>query len=148
MADTSAPKDGFRSLVRGLAEDLRVKVAFVCEVFGDERDQARTLALSVDGCFLEEMTYRLAGTPCARVCQRGVNYEAKNVARNYPEDTALADWAVDSYMGVAFFDSHERLIGHVGVMNDGPLEDPARVETRLRAAAQGLGPLVERRARG
>ena len=148
MADTSVPKDGFRSLVRDLAEDLRVKVAFVCEVFGDERDQARTLALSVDGCFLEEMTYRLAGTPCARVCQRGVNYEAKNVARNYPEDTALADWAVDSYMGVAFFDSRERLIGHVGVMNDGPLDDPARVETRLRAAAQGLGPLVERRARG
>ena len=69
----------------------------------------------------------MTGTPCARVCQRGVNYEAKNVARNYPEDTALADWAVDSYMGVAFFDSHERLIGHVGVMNDRPLEDPARV---------------------
>ena len=38
--------DGFRSAVRTLAETLHVKVAFVCEVVGEEHELARTLALS------------------------------------------------------------------------------------------------------
>lgn len=138
---------GFRSIVRQLADELHVKVAFVCEVIGPEREEARTLALSVDGAFLEDMTYKLAGTPCAHVCERGVNYQAKDVVRVYPEDPLLVDWGVDSYMGVAFFDADGQLMGHVGVMNDGPLPEPARVETRLRAVAHEIGPRLEPRSR-
>lgn len=134
-----------RDTVRSLAERLGVKVAFVCEIVGARRDEARTLALAVDGRFLDEMTYKLAGTPCALVCEKGVAFLRKHAAEMYPEDRLLAEWAIDSYMGVAFFDADEELVGHVGVMHDGPLEDPAAVETELRSVALELGPRMEKR---
>lgn len=131
------------STIRGLAERLGVKVAFVCEVIGPRREEARTLALSVDGEFLDELTYRLAGTPCALVCEKGVAFTARRVAEMYPEDTILADWQIDSYMGVALYDSGGELMGHVGVMHDAGLTDPARIETELRGMALELGPRLE-----
>jgi len=132
-----------RSTVRGLAERLCVKVAFVCETVGPRREEARTLALSVEGNFLENLTYKLAGTPCALVCEKGVAFTASHAAERYPRDTILSDWGIDSYMGVACLAADGALVGHVGVMNDGPLEDPKRVERALRSAALELGPRLE-----
>ena len=129
--------------IRDLAARLSVKVAFVCEVVGGARDEARTLALAVDGQFLDELTYKLEGTPCALVCEKGIAFTASHAADKYPADTILADWKIDSYMGVAFYDSAGKLMGHVGVMHDDELGDPSSVETELRGMARELGPRLE-----
>ena len=120
----------------------------MCEVLGPKREEARTLALSVDGRFLDELQYKLEGTPCALVCEKGVAFTASKAADMYPEDTLLADWKIDAYMGVAFYDSAGELMGHVGVMHDGGLSDPASVETELRGMALELGQRLEAQRSG
>lgn len=132
-----------RSSVRELTERLHVKAAFVCEIVGTRREEARTLALSVAGSFLDNLTYKLAGTPCALVCEKGIAYTASHAAERFPEDVILAEWGIDSYMGVACMDEDGALLGHVGVLHDGPLEDPKRVETALRSAVLEIGPRLE-----
>jgi len=132
-----------RSTVRGLADRLDVKVAFVCETTGPRRDEARTLALFVDGGFLDNLAYPLAGTPCALVCEKGIGFTARGTADMYPADTVLADWRIDSYMGVACYAGDGSLMGHVGVMNDAPLDHPKRVEKELRSLAAELGPRLQ-----
>jgi hypothetical protein len=127
-----------KQLMRVLAEDTGALVAFVCEACVDPVGKARTLALFVDGEFLENRAYDLAGTPCERVYQRGSTYHSQDVAEIYPEDTALGEWGVESYLGIAIADPGGRVLGHVGVMSNGPFEDPGRVETRVRSMAGEL----------
>ena len=112
----------------------------MCETIGPRRREARTLALFVDGDFLDNLTYGLAGTPCALVLEKGIAFTAGHAAEMYPGDTVLADWQIDSYMGVACYAVDGALVGHVGVMNDAPFDNPRRVETELRSVAIELGP--------
>ena len=135
--------DPLRTLVRNLARDLDVKVAFICELVDEEH--ARTLALSVDGRILDNLRYRLAGTPCAGVYEEGRSYLPRETAAAFPQDALLADWNIDAYLGVAFFDAGGKPMGHVGIMNDRHLTDVVRCESRLREDAQRARTEVERR---
>jgi len=144
-ADERSREDAIHAAVRGLAEELGTKVAFVCEVPENDPEYARTLALSVDGDFLENREYRVAGTPCAGVYKGGRLFHPKGVAQIYPEDRMLAEWRLESYLGVGLYDAAGRLMGHVGVMHDGTLEDVSRSEARLRSVALAIGAELERR---
>lgn len=134
--------DNFRYLVRILARNLNAKVAFICEL-EEGGQRARTLALAVDGTFLDNLEYRLAGTPCEAVYREGSRYIAKDLAKAYPHDDLLVEWSVDSYLGVPFYDESGRILGHVGIMNDGPLRDREAFEALVgdcatRASAELL----------
>ena len=145
MSKSPAGKDDdvFLGLVRTLAHDLEVRVAFVCELIDDI--SARTLALSVDDEFLENLEYKVAGTPCARVHQEGHVYHPSKITSIYPEDNLLKEWSVDSYMGVAVFGSRGKLLGHIGVMGDRQLDDEERSLSLLNKLARRAGLEMERR---
>src|SRR5262245_19685548 len=55
----------FRSLVKHLAEGLRVRFAFVAECLPNLR--ARSLAFFQDNNFGDDFEYALPGTPCMKV---------------------------------------------------------------------------------
>ena len=138
-------EENLRSLVKDLAADLGVKVAFICEVVDEKRERARTLALWCDDAFLENLEYELAGTPCAGVYDKGLTIHAQDVAKIYPTDRILVEWKVDSYMGMPFYDSGGDLMGHIGVMNDRPIGDVDRYRPKLQAAAARVGAAMQRR---
>lgn len=123
----------FRYLVRLLASNLNTKVAFICELTED-RKTARTLALSVDGQFLDSLEYKVAGTPCEAVYRDGPQYIGDGLPSRFPDGgvLVLVEWKVDSYLGVPFFDSDGNAIGHVGIMNERPIEDRKAFQTLLR----------------
>ena len=120
----------FRYLVRLLARNLNTKVAFICEL-SPCREKARTLALAVDGAFLESLEYKVAGTPCEAVYREGTQHVVSGLPGRFPEDPVLVEWQVDSYVGVPFFDSDGQPMGHVGIMNEQPIEDRSAFEALL-----------------
>lgn len=138
MSTTRSHPGELKKLLRDLAEDLDVRVAFICEPCKNQRGHARTVALCFGGDILDNRTYPLEGTPCQRVYDRGVTYHSHDVAHLYPEDTDLVEWGVDTYLGIAIVDETGERRGHVGVMHDSAFEDPASVERKVRALALDL----------
>lgn len=146
MRVTRRPSTEFERMLLQLAEETGVRIAFICEPAEDAPGRARALAILHDGEFAEPYDYALEGTPCGRVYARGSLFHAHGLRSMYPGDAELESWGVDTYLGVAMVDKRGRMLGHVGVMNDEPLSDPAAVETRLRSLAKRVGKLLHERS--
>ena len=145
---SSAPEqadDELLELVRSLAKNMNAKVAFVCELV--DSDTARTVALHVDGHFLDNLEYKVAGTPCQRVYKEGSLFHPREVSQIYPEDRMLADLDLQAYAGVAFYDSRGVIMGHLGIMNGGVMSEDQKPQVKLREAAIKVGAAMERRRR-
>ena len=116
----------FDALVQHLAESLRVKCAWVTEWQPATRE-LRALSFWVDGRFVPDYRYAIAGTPCEGVimdqCLRVV---PERVIELFPGDPDLAPLGAVSYMGRPLLDG-KLVLGNLAVLHDAPLQrDPTR----------------------
>lgn len=134
-SEAQGQEDTLLDLVRTLARDLDAKVAFICQPLESDPDMAQTVALCVDDQFLENLEYKVAGTPCERVYQEGSLSHASGMTDLYPDDDMLAEWNIESYVGYALYDSEGQILGHLGVLDEKPMTDTAKAQSRLRELA-------------
>ena len=137
--------DTLLDLVRTLARDLDAKVAFICQPSESDPEKAHTVALCVDDQFLDNLEYKVAGTPCERVYEKGSLSHASNVTDLYPDDDMLAEWNIESYVGYALYDSEGEVLGHLGVLDEKPMADTAKAQSRLRELATQAVQILELR---
>jgi len=136
--------DGFfRSLVRTLAEALRVEYAFVSELT-QHGTHFRTLALWERGAFVLNVEVALDGTPCEAVLGGEASFHSDRLQELFPRDTVLADWRARSYGGVPMLDSAARVVGHLAFVHDQPLADGVQALAVMRIFAKRAVAEVER----
>ncbi len=139
-AVTGAPF--FHSLVEQLAKGLGVDYAFVAACLPDQR--ARSLAFWQKDRHGAAFEYDLAGTPCEGVVAGRTCFHAADLRRAFPDDVALADLGVESYLGVPVLDSTRTVIGHLVVMDGRPMTpDQSRLSV-LQSFAARAGAELER----
>src|SRR5215813_9316303 len=128
----------FRSLVRHLAEGLRVRFAFVAECLPNLR--ARSLAYFQDHDFGQDFEYALPGTPCMKVAEGRVCHVPEGLAKEFPDDKAMIDLGTVSYLGVPLRGSDGRVIGHLVTFDDKPMPaDPLALSViEIFAARAGV----------
>jgi formate hydrogenlyase transcriptional activator len=125
----------FRSLVRHVAEGLRVRFAFVAECLPNLR--ARSLGFWIDGKFGDDFEYDLPGTPCMEVAKGRTCHVPDRLPDVFPEDKGMIELGTVSYLGVPLWDSQRRTIGHLVVFHDEPLlEDPLALSVMETFAAR------------
>jgi len=110
----------FQALVKHLAMSLGVKYAFVGELTG-AGGRIRTLGIWANGALVENTEYELRGTPCERVFAGETIHVPREVSTLYPQDRALAEWRIESYLGVPLRDAAGRVHGHLAIMDDKPM---------------------------
>jgi formate hydrogenlyase transcriptional activator len=154
--------DALREIVRQLAVAIGVAYAFVAEFAGTPA-RVRTVALWGRGAFMPDLEYDLAGTPCEEVAEGGICLHRDGVQERFPLDVGLVTWGARGYIGVPLVAADGRILGHLAVIDDKPIDegptmtlvrlfaDRARVELeRLRAqvvlerASQALEVRLER----
>ncbi len=136
--------DFFASLVRHLSSALAVRYAFVAECLDRAKSQARTLAFWVGDALGEPFEFSVAGTPCSGVLEGAVCCYTSRVRELFPEDQDLVRLGAESYLGVPILDATSQVIGHMGVLDDKPIqEDPRRVGV-MRIFAARAGAELER----
>lgn len=114
----------FQSLVSTLSRTLRVRYAFVTEVYPLEAPtRARVVAASHDGELCRFDDYDLAGTPCAEVLDDQVCLYTRDVQRLFPHDRALVELKAESYLGVRLRRGDGATIGMLVVIDDKPMHD-------------------------
>ena len=136
----------FQSLVRHLASAIDVHYAFVAE-FADVNTRIRTLAYWAGDRIHENIEYELAGTPCEDVVSGGLCHHATGVRERFPQDKALVEMGIESYLGVPLLDGDGRVLGHLAVFDERPMPADARCLYLFRIfAARATAELERMRA--
>jgi len=125
--------DFFQSLVRHMATALRVRYAFVTAC--DDQKHARSLAYWKGDGFGENFEFDIADTPCEKVLHGEVSHYERGLQALFPLDTALVDMQAESYLGVPMLDRASRVIGHIALLDDKPMEANSRSTDLLKIFA-------------
>jgi PAS domain S-box-containing protein len=137
--------DFFQSLVQHLAQALRARYAFVTTC--DDQKHARTLAFWKDDGFGEDFDFDIADTPCEKVLHGEVCHYRQELRGLFPVDKFVADWQAESYLGVPMLDRSNRVIGHIAILDDKPMEADLRAIDLLKVfASRAAAELKRQRA--
>jgi PAS domain S-box-containing protein len=135
----------FHSLAGQLVRMLDMDYAIVGEFSEDREDSVQTIAVWAGGGIAENFRYELANTPCENVVGKDLCCYPQGVQEQFPEDEMLKDMAVESYVGVPLFDTKERPLGLIAVLDTAPLDNPQFVESTLRVFAARASAELERK---
>ncbi len=125
--------DFFHSLVQHMAQALRARYAFVTTC--DDQKHARTLAFWKGDGFGENFEFDIADTPCRKVLHGELCHHRQGVQGLFPLDKILADLQAESYLGVPMLDDSNRVIGHIAILDDKPMEADSRSVDLLKIFA-------------
>ena len=113
----------FESLVKNLAEILEVHGVWITKYL-EEQNRLSALAFYLDGAFVKEYEYAVAGTPCEPVLEsNGVCHIPERVIELYPDDPDLPPLGAVSYMGIALNDTDGTVLGHLALLDNKPMEE-------------------------
>ena len=129
----------FPSLVQQLAMAMGVDYAYVSERTEDGY-RFRSKAAWGKGQLLPPFDIPAHG-PCEMVLTRKCVHHPDQLRELYPHVQLIQDIGVNSYCGVPVVDSHDRVVGHLAIMDSKPMLDPVRATSILgifamRAAAE------------
>ena len=142
---SSTGSDFFPSLVRHMATALHVRYAFITEC--DDGKHAKALAFWNGTGFGDYFEFDVAGTPCLKVVQGEICHYRENLVQLFPLDTPLADMGAESYLGIPMFDLGGKVIGHIAIIDDKPMERDERAIDLLKIfAARAAAELKRQRA--
>lgn len=134
----------FRSLVRNLASALNVRYAFVTRCSEVDDNKVETLALWTGDGFSDNVEYDLTTTPCRHVIDGKTCYYPKELRKIFPGDRNLEQWNAESFAGVPVRDSHNRIKGHIAVIDDRPMKRNPMESSVLKIFAERAGAELER----
>ncbi|NPC56326.1 PAS domain-containing hybrid sensor histidine kinase/response regulator [Caenimonas soli] len=142
----SASRSGtvFEELVRLLATILHVEVAFIARYGAAQPDSLRVLAMYNDGEIVQDVTYKLAGTPCQTVLGQRFQAYPSCLQQLFPNDPDIALHQTESYAGHPLVALDGSPLGLVSVASRRPLMQVDRVEAMLKIFAVRAAAEVER----
>jgi len=149
VAGTAATtgSDFFQSLVRHMAGALRARYAFVTAC--DDQKHARSLAFWKGDGFGEGFEFDIADTPCEKVLHGEVCHYRKGLQALFPLDRGLADWQAESYLGVPMLDRSSRVMGHIAILDDKPMDADSRAIDLVKIfASRAAAELKRQKAEG
>lgn len=113
----------FESLVKNLGEILGVHGVWITEYLEDQ-NRLRALSFFLDGKFVTEYEYKVTGTPCEPVLQNeGICHIPDRVIELFPSDPDLEPLGAVSYMGIALKHSDGKILGHLAMLDNKPMEE-------------------------
>ena len=112
-----------RDLLRTVAEGTDAKFAFVAEASDPTGQHVRVISGWYDGDMMAEpFEYDTRGKPCALVVERAVVAFPAELTKRFPEAKPAIDMGLESYLAVCLRAADGTHLGHLGVMDAGPME--------------------------
>ncbi|MCG3163379.1 MAG: Anaerobic nitric oxide reductase transcription regulator NorR [Acidobacteria bacterium] len=136
--------DFFSMLVHHLAAALRVKYAFVTVCRGEPKIKARTLAFWNKDRLSDNVEYDITETPCRKALEGEICHYPEGVQHLFPNDYDLVEMRAEGYLGLPLHDAAGKVIGHLAVLDDGPMPGTARNLSLLKIFAARAGAELER----
>lgn len=145
-------KEFFRALVKNVATVMDTAGAWVTEYL-PHAHRLRAYAFWLNGAFVEDFEYDIAGTPCAPVVEsRKLIHIPDRLIELYPGDPDVVAINAVSYLGVPLLDTDDEVMGHLSVLDTKPMPPEPRMISLFqifaaRAAAEQRRLKVEQEVR-
>jgi PAS domain S-box-containing protein len=124
-----------RALVRSAALAMDVAGVWVTEYL-PKRKVLRSVAFWMNGQYVEDYEYNIAGTPCEVVVeQRRLVHYPDRIIELFPDDPDLTAFNAVSYAGVPFFRSDGTVLGHLSALDTKSIELQPDLEAVFRIFA-------------
>ncbi|WP_250427710.1 GAF domain-containing protein [Pontibacter ruber] len=123
--------DFFRDVSVFISEKLAIDYVVIGKFVQPDNEKIRTLIAVHDGEPFGNFDYDVKNTPCEHVLINGVCFYPSDVADHFPEDVALQELSIQSYMGTPLTDVDDNRIGLIVLMNIGEIRNPNLVQTFL-----------------
>ncbi|MEM9804869.1 MAG: PAS domain S-box protein, partial [Cyanobacteria bacterium P01_D01_bin.56] len=137
-------QDFFPALVRHIAASLDVAYAVINELVDG---QLCALASWAHGAPHAPIFYCPKSTPCERTLKQGMFYGESLRSEDFPGEINLAEMDVESYLGIALYDSQQNVMGNLCILHTQPIPMPYRAEQILQVfAARAAAELERQRA--
>ncbi len=134
----------FYVLVEHVCKALKTDGAWVTEYFPGAR-RLRALAFWLDGAFVPDYEYDIAGTPCEPVIEKArFTHIPYNVIELFPRDPDLPKMNAVSYMGAPLLDARGKLLGHLAVLHRKPLPEVSHVSMLFKIFAARASAEIQR----
>jgi signal transduction histidine kinase len=136
-----------RELVRHVALAFDAKFAFVAEASDPSGSHVRVTTGWYDGDWMAEpFEYETHGKPCALVVERSVVAFPEALTKRFPEAKPAIDMGLESYLAVCLRAADGTHLGHMAVMDAGPMTaDDADVAAMRIFASRAAAELERRR---
>lgn len=113
-------------------------------VRGEKPGEMDSVALLYKGQAVpEQISYKLAGTPCAQVQKHQICYYPTHTQRLFPEDAYLTDFNIESYLGGPLLNAAGETVGLIALMHQQTLPNPHLLELLLTILSPPLEALLE-----
>ncbi len=123
LALETATKTGVEFLqerVRQIAHTLQVQFVLVTEWVPGRTDRVRLVVGWNGSRCIDDLEYDLPQTPCEKVIQNGEAFFPRHVQKLFPQDTLLAEYQIESYLGIALLNTPGQITGHLAIMDVRP----------------------------
>jgi signal transduction histidine kinase len=135
-----------RCLVRHVALAFDAKFAFVAEASDPGGEHVRVLSGWYEGDWMDEpFEYDTHGKPCALVVEHSVVAFPEALTQRFPEAQPAIELGLESYLAVCLRASDGTHLGHMAVMDAGPMEAGADDVAAMRIFASRTAAELERR---
>ena len=135
-----------RCLVRHVALAFDAKFAFVAEASDPTGEHVEVISGWFEGDWMDEpFEYDTEGKPCALVVERSVVAFPDALTKRFPEAKPAIDMGLESYLAVCLRASDGTHLGHMAVMDAGPLTAGEDDVAAMRIFASRTAAELERR---
>jgi signal transduction histidine kinase len=135
-----------RGLVHHVALAFDAKFAFVAEADDPTGEHVRVISGWYDGDWMDEpFEYDTEGKPCALVVERSVVSFPEALTQRFPGAKPAIDMGLESYLAVCLRAADDTHLGHLGVMDAGPMVAGNDDVAAMRIFASRAAAELERR---
>ncbi len=135
----------FHSFSMHLSEVLDVDYVVVSEIVDDSCDLVKSVVVNYRGEILDPIEYSLKGTPCETVMGKSIKGYECNIQKKFPEFALLKVLGVEGYVGTPLFNSSNKPIGIIAVLNSKPIKNIKSIENVLQIYAVRASAELERK---
>ncbi|GEM_PF-1240789 len=140
----NSEEDFFQSLCRFLTKTLGME--YVCiNVILPDNHEFQTIVNFACNLFVDNMSYKIEGTPCGEALGKSVVCFESDVADLFPDDTYLREINADSYAGATLWSSSGKPLGIIALIGKQPIENVSMVESVLNLVSIRAAGELERR---
>jgi signal transduction histidine kinase len=135
-----------RCLVRHVALAFDARFAFVAEATDPDGVHVRVISGWYDGDWMDEpFDYNTRGKPCALVVEHAVVAFPEELMRRFPGAQPAIEMGLESYLAVCLRAADTTHLGHIGVMDSGPMRARPDDVAAMRIFAARAASELERR---
>ena len=135
-----------RELVRHVALAFDARFAFVAEAMDPSGAYVRVVSGWYDGDWMSEpLEYETQGKPCALVVGRSVVAFPEALTKRFPEAKPAIEMGLESYLAICLRAADGTHLGHIAVMDAGPMVAGDDDVAALRIFASRAAAELERR---